>query len=124
MVFTTILKASLSENDGFNIGDGSGSGTTNAGMSSNSNQNSGRNRGAGMNWQQSEAHVLKPQDIKNIRAGHGLAWVPGLGTKTIPDFAPDLFQSAMRPGCARCGRTRIAAVRRRHGFLGRVPPRP
>ena len=89
---TTILKASLSENDGFNIGDGTGSGTTNAGMSSNSNQNSGRNRGAGMNWQQSEAHVLKPQDIKNIRAGHGLAWVPGLGTKTIPYFAPNYFR--------------------------------
>lgn len=89
---TTILKASLNESDGFNIGDGTGSGTTTTGISSNSNQNSGRNRGAAMNWQQAESRVLRPQDIKNIRAGHGLAWVPGLGTRTIPYFAPNYFR--------------------------------
>ncbi len=25
----------------------------------------------------------------NIRAGHGLIWLPGMGTQTIPFFAPN-----------------------------------
>jgi type IV secretion system protein VirD4 len=93
---TTILQASLSENDGYNIGDGTSSGTGASGGGASSNQgnsqNSGRNRGAGMSWQQTESRVLLPQEIKNIRSGHGLAWVPGMGTKTIPFFAPNYFR--------------------------------
>ena len=93
---TTILQASLNESDGYNIGDGtsSGSGASGGGASSNTgnSQSSGRNRGAGMSWQQTESRVLLPQEIKNIRSGHGLAWVPGMGTQTIPFFAPNYFR--------------------------------
>ena len=90
---TTILQASLNESDGINTGDGvsTGMGTSGGGASSNqgNNINNGWNRGAGISFQQTERRVLMPQEIMNIRAGHGLIWVPGLGTKTIPFYAPN-----------------------------------
>ena len=36
--------------------------------------------------------MLLPQEIMNIRAGHGLIWLPGMGTRTIPFFAPNYWK--------------------------------
>jgi type IV secretion system protein VirD4 len=90
---TTALKAGVNYGDGVNEGDGinDGSGRTGAGATSNqgSGKNFGRNRGGGISYQQTEQKVLKPQQIRDIMAGHGLMWVPGMGTKTIPFYAPN-----------------------------------
>jgi hypothetical protein len=70
-----------------------GTGTSGAGASSNQGNsfNSGRSRGGGISYQQTERRVLLPQEIMNIRAGHGLMWLPGMGTSTIPFFAPNYW---------------------------------
>jgi type IV secretion system protein VirD4 len=90
---TTALKAGVNFGDGINEGDGlnDGTGTTGAGTTTNqgSGKNYGRNRSGGISYQQTERKVLKPQEIRDILAGHGLMWVPGMGTKTIPFYAPN-----------------------------------
>ena len=90
---TTALKAGVNYGDGVNEGDGlnDGSGTTGAGTTTNqgNGKNYGRNRSGGISYQQTEQKVLKPQQIRDILAGHGLMWVPGMGTKTIPFYAPN-----------------------------------
>jgi type IV secretion system protein VirD4 len=92
---TTGLKAGVNFGDGINEGDGlnDGSGRTGAGatFSQGSGKNYGRNQSGGISYQQTERRVLKPQDIRDIMAGHGLIWVPGMGTKTIPFYAPDYW---------------------------------
>jgi hypothetical protein len=92
---TTILQSGLSINDGINAGDGvnAGSGVSGSGPSSNQGNsfNNGRSRSGGISFQQTERRVLLPQEIMNIRAGHGLLWLPGMGTKSIPFFAPNYW---------------------------------
>jgi type IV secretion system protein VirD4 len=95
---TTILQSGFSLNDGINTGDGAstGSGTGGGGGGASSNQgnsfNSGHSRGGSISYQQTERRVLLPQEIMNIRAGHGLIWLPGMGTRTIPFFAPNYYR--------------------------------
>jgi type IV secretion system protein VirD4 len=92
---TTILQPSVNYGDGINVGDGmnAGSGTTGAGASSNQGTsfNAGRSRNGGISYQQSERRLLLAQEIRDIRSGHGLMWVPGMGTITIPFFAPNYW---------------------------------
>ena len=92
----TILQTGFNLGDGINTGDGAstGSGTTGGGASSNQGNsfNSGRSRNGGISYQQTERRVLLPQEIMNIRAGHGLIWLPGMGTRTIPFFAPNYYK--------------------------------
>jgi type IV secretory pathway TraG/TraD family ATPase VirD4 len=91
---TTILQSGFNQGDGINEGDGmNAGGGTSAGGGASSNQgnsfNNGRSQNGGINYQQTERRVLLPQEIMDIRAGHGLIWLPGMGTETIPFFAPN-----------------------------------
>jgi type IV secretion system protein VirD4 len=92
---TTALKAGFNIGDGINEGDGlnNGTGTTGAGATSNqgNGKNYGRNRSGGISYQQTERRVLKPQELKDICDGHGLIWTPGMGTKSIPFYAPNYW---------------------------------
>ena len=89
---TTFMQAGFNLSDGINEGDGANSGSGSSGGRESSNQgssfSSGRSQGGGINWQQTERRVLLPQEIMDIRSGHGLIWLPGMGTQTIPFFAP------------------------------------
>jgi type IV secretion system protein VirD4 len=93
---TTILQAGFNLGDGINSGDGMSTGTGMSGGGGSSNQgnssNKGRSRNGGLSYQQTEQRVLLPQEIKDIRAGHGLMWLPGMGVSTIPFFAPNFWQ--------------------------------
>jgi type IV secretory pathway TraG/TraD family ATPase VirD4 len=93
---TTILQSSFNLGDGINTGDGASTGSGNSGGGASSNQgnsfNSGRSRNGGISYQQTERRVLMPQEIMDIRAGHGLIWLPGMGTRTIPFFAPNYYR--------------------------------
>jgi type IV secretion system protein VirD4 len=94
---TTVLQGGFNMGDGINAGDGmnAGSSTGMNGAASNNQGNSfnsGRSRNGGINFQQTERRVLLPQEIMNIRAGHGLIWVPGMGEKSIPFFAPNYLK--------------------------------
>ena len=93
---TTILQTGFNLGDGINTGDGASTGSGNSGGGASSNQgnsfNSGRSRNGGISYQQTERRVLMPQEIMDIRAGHGLIWLPGMGTRTIPFFAPNYYR--------------------------------
>jgi type IV secretion system protein VirD4 len=92
---TTILQSSFNCGDGVSSGDGvnAGSGTTGNGVTSNhgTGMNYGRNASGGISYQQVERRVLLPQEIMNIETGRGLMWLPGMGTLTIPFFAPNYW---------------------------------
>src|SRR4051794_29194561 len=93
---TTILQASFNLGDGFNSGDGLNSGTGFNGSGFNSNRgygiNHGRNQSSGFSLQQTERRLLLPQELMDIQPGHGLMWLPGMGTRTIPFFAPNYWR--------------------------------
>ena len=36
--------------------------------------------------------VLLPQELMDISPGHGLMWLPGMGTRSIPFFAPNYWK--------------------------------
>jgi type IV secretion system protein VirD4 len=92
---TTIMQAGFNLGDGINTGDGVSSGVGNSTGGASTNQgnsfNNGRSRSGGISYQQTERRVLLPQEIMDIRAGHGLMWLPGMGTSTIPFFAPNYW---------------------------------
>jgi type IV secretory pathway TraG/TraD family ATPase VirD4 len=98
---TTELKAGLTWTDGINVGDANGDGVSGAASNLNNNSNRGRHRSATFTYQQIEHPVLLPQDLRDIRAGHGLMWTPGSGTKTIPFFAPHYWNIESEPWAAR-----------------------
>jgi type IV secretion system protein VirD4 len=88
----TIMQSSVNFGDGINNGDGVSSGTSGGGNSNQGNSfNNGRSRNAGISYQQTERPVLLPNELMNIRGGHGLMWLPGMGTSTIPFFAPNYW---------------------------------
>jgi type IV secretion system protein VirD4 len=93
---TTILQMGFSLNDGVsdsantNAGSGSGAhGTTN-----NQGQGSGfgHNTGGGLSFQQAERRFLLPQQLMDLQNGHGRIWVPGMGSESIPFFAPPYWK--------------------------------
>jgi type IV secretion system protein VirD4 len=93
---TTILQEGFNLNEGVNTGDNvnAGSGQTGNGTSSNQGQgaSSGRSSGGGLNYQQAERRVLLPQELMDIENGHGRIWMPGMGTRSIPFFAPNFWK--------------------------------
>ncbi len=93
---TTILQSAFNLGDGVNTGDGlnAGSGTTGGGVTSNQGYgtNYGRNVSGGYSVQQVERRLLLPQELMDIRPGHGLMWLPGMGTRSIPFFAPNYWK--------------------------------
>jgi type IV secretory pathway TraG/TraD family ATPase VirD4 len=92
---TTILQR------GFNIGDGVNSGenpSSSFGFSGSApSQNSGFGRSHGRNVsgtftvQQVQRPALLPQELMNLRPGHGLIWPHGMGGRWIPFFAPNYW---------------------------------
>jgi hypothetical protein len=90
---TTDLQSAVTMNDGVNGGGGmSESSGGFRGGSVGNNTNNGRSFGGSLNVTQAERRVLRPQEIRDIKDGHGLCWVPGMGTSTIPFFAPNYWQ--------------------------------
>jgi type IV secretion system protein VirD4 len=93
---TTIMQSAFNAGDSVNSGNGvnAGSGTTGNGVTSNlgTGDNYGRSASGGISYQQVERRLLLPQELMDIRSGHGLIWMPGMGTKTIPFFAPNYWK--------------------------------
>jgi type IV secretion system protein VirD4 len=101
---TTILQTGFSLSDGVNSGDGVNArdGMSGGGGSS---SNAGRNSGGGLSFQQVERRVLLPQELRDLEPGHGRIWLPGMGTRSIPFFAPNYWK-------------------RREPWVARVKPNP
>lgn len=93
---TTILQTNFNLSDGVNTGDNvnAGSGMTGSGISSNQGQGSshGRNQGGGLSYQQTERRALLPQELMDLQNGHGRIWLPGMGSRSIPFFAPNFWK--------------------------------
>jgi type IV secretion system protein VirD4 len=93
---TTLLQAGFNVGDGVNAGDGAnaGSGFSSTGPSSNlgSNRSYGRNTNGTFTVQQVERPAFLPQELMNLRPGHGRLWLLGMGTRSIPFFAPNYWQ--------------------------------
>jgi type IV secretion system protein VirD4 len=94
---TTLLQRGFNLGDGVNSGDGanSGFGYSNGGGNSNSNQglnrNYGRNISGTLSVQQVERPAFLPQELMNLRPGHGRIWPLGMGARSIPFFAPNYW---------------------------------
>lgn len=90
---TTVLQSAFTMNDGMNGGGGvSENGGGFRGGTVGNSINNGRSFGGSLNVSQIEQRVLRPQDIRDIKDGHGLCWTPGKGTSTITFYAPNYWQ--------------------------------
>jgi len=93
---TTVLQANFNLGEGINTGDGVNAGTGMSGSGSSSNQGSGRNYGhnksGGLSYQQTERRAFLPNELMDMRPGHGRIWLPGMGTSSIPFFAPNYWK--------------------------------
>ncbi len=93
---TTILQTGFNVTGGVSNGDNvnESSGQTGRGGSLNQGrgQNYGENKGGGLNFTQAERRVFLPQELMDIPNGHGRIWMPGLGTESIPFFAPNYWK--------------------------------
>lgn len=99
---TTVVQAN------FNIGDGVNTGRNSSEQASGGNRdgrNLGLNTSGGLNFSQSERPFMRPQELMDLPLGHGRIWVPGMGTRSIPFFAPNYW-------------------RRREPWTARVKPSP
>lgn len=104
---TTVLQAGFNLGDGESSGDGvnASSGSSGTGVSSNQGfgQNYGRNSSGGIGYQQIERRAFLPQELMDMRPGFGRIWLPGMGTQSIPFFAPNYWKlrapwvAAVRP---------------------------
>ena len=93
---TTILQTGLNLNDGVNDSFNANAGTGYSGNNASSNQGQGsgggRNVGGGLGYQQTERRAFLPQELMDIPNRHGRMWLPGLGTESIPFFAPNFWK--------------------------------
>lgn len=92
---TTILQAAYNEGVGTSTGDGvnasSGGGAGGASSNQGTGLNFGNNASGGLSISQVERRVLLPQELMNLKAGEGRIWLPGLGSESIPFFAPNYW---------------------------------
>ena len=93
---TTIMQAGFNLGDGVNAGSGINASSGQSGMKGSSNQSSGSNFGhstsGGLSYQQTERRVFLPNELMDLPPGHGRLWLPGMGTRSIPFFAPNYWQ--------------------------------
>jgi type IV secretion system protein VirD4 len=89
---TTILQTGFNLGDGVNSGDGVNAGTTASGSSQGYGSNYGRNSSGGISFQQVERRLFLPQELMDMQPGHGRIWLPGMGTQSIPFFAPNFWK--------------------------------
>ena len=113
---TTIVQTGFSANDGFNQSGNTNAGTgmNGSGLSSNQGQGlgHGRNAGGGITYQQAERRVFLPNELMDMENGHGRIWMPGMGTRSIPFFAPHYWKrrvpwvARVKPNPYRAGQAR------------------
>jgi type IV secretion system protein VirD4 len=94
---TTVTQATFNANHGFNRGDNvnDGSGVQGNGATSrNRGQGAqhGESRGGSLSLQQVERRAFMPQELMNMRAGEGRIWMPGMGSESIPLYAPPYWR--------------------------------
>ncbi|MBV9152698.1 MAG: type IV secretory system conjugative DNA transfer family protein [Alphaproteobacteria bacterium] len=98
---TTMLQYGFNLGDGESSGDGLNTGTGTSGVNFSTNQGSGRNWGrntsGGFNVAQIERRAFLPQDFMDLQPGYGRMWLPGMGTKSIPFFAPNYWKYRSAP---------------------------
>ena len=46
----------------------------------------------GINFQQAERHAFLPNELMDLPPGHGRLWLPGMGTRSVPYFAPNYWK--------------------------------
>ena len=90
---TTISQKSFNSSMGTGGGD---SFNQNAGGGGNTGSNSNRNIGGSLNVSQIQRAAFLPQDLMDIKTGHGRIWVSGKGSKSIPFFAPEYWRRKER----------------------------
>jgi type IV secretion system protein VirD4 len=93
---TTVLQMGFNEGSGVNSGFGANTGTgtgANGGVSANQGANNsyGSNISDGLSYQQVERRVLLPQELMDMAPGNGRIWLPGMGSESIPFFAPNYW---------------------------------
>jgi type IV secretion system protein VirD4 len=93
---TTVAQESVSLNNSVTSGDSVSDGTGESGNGrSSSNRgrgaNTGQSSGGSLSIQQMERAFLQPNELMDMANGHGRLWVPGLGTASIPFFAPEFW---------------------------------
>jgi hypothetical protein len=92
---TTVVQAGFNMSDGVNAGDGASSGSafslggasTNQGL----NRSYGSNTSGTLTLQQMERAAILPQELMNLKPGHGRIWPLGMGGRSIPVFAPNYW---------------------------------
>ena len=98
---TTMLQYGFNLGDGESDGNGVNNGSGTSGMNVSSNQGTGRNWGrntsGGFNVSQIERRAFLPQDFMDLRPGYGRIWTPGMGTSSIPFFAPNYWKYRSAP---------------------------
>jgi hypothetical protein len=85
---TTISQKSFNSS----VGTGGGESISESGRGANTGSNSNRNVGGSLNVSQIQRAAFLPQDLMDIQTGHGRIWVPGMGSKSIPFFAPEYWR--------------------------------
>jgi len=95
---TTIMQMGFNEGAGVNSGHGvnAGTGVSGGAGGESANQglgtNYGRNVSDGLSYQQAERRFLLPQELMDLEAGTGRIFIPGMGTRSIPFFAPNYWK--------------------------------
>ena len=95
---TTIMQMGFNEGAGVNSGHGvnAGTGVSGGAGGESANQglgsNYGRNISDGLSYQQSERRFLLPQELMDYAPGTGRIFIPGMGTRSIPFFAPNYWK--------------------------------
>lgn len=93
---TTVMQAGFNLGDGWNAGTGTNAGVGHSGLNGSSNRSRGANFGnstsGGINFQQAERHAFLPNELMDLPPGHGRLWLPGMGTRSIPFFAPNYWK--------------------------------
>jgi hypothetical protein len=92
---TTVLQRGFNISDGVNGGGGANGGTgfSPGGLSTNqsANYSHGKNISGTYTVQQVEKPAITPQEMMNLKPGHGRIWPLGMGGRSIPVFFPNYW---------------------------------
>jgi type IV secretion system protein VirD4 len=94
---TTVTQSTFNANHGFNRGDNvnDGSGVQGNGATSrNRGQGAqhGESKGGSLSLQLVERRAFTPQELMNMLPGEGRIWMPGMGSESIPFYAPPYWR--------------------------------
>ncbi|MGE0290448.1 MAG: type IV secretory system conjugative DNA transfer family protein [Acetobacteraceae bacterium] len=88
----TTTVSQLSFNSSVGTGGGDSLSQNSRDWNSSTGQSSNRNKGGSLNMAQVQRPAFLPQELMDIETGHGRIWVPGMGSKSIPFFAPPYWR--------------------------------